>query len=76
MNCLSWNCRRLGNHRQVRELSELVKAKGPKVIFLMEMKKKKSYLERLRYRLKFNNLFIMPMKNFEWWFSSAIDERS
>ena len=45
-------------------------------IFLMEMKKKKSYLERLRYRLKFDNLFIMPRKNFEWWFSSAIDERS
>jgi len=63
MNCLSWNCRGLGNHRRVRELSELVKAKGPKIIFLMETKKKKSYLERLRCRLKFDNLFIVPRRN-------------
>ena len=41
----------------------MVKAKGPKVVFLMETKKKKSYLERLRCRLKFDNLFIVPRKN-------------
>ena len=63
MNCLSWNCRGLGNHRRVRELSDLVKAKGPRVIFLMETRKKKSYLERLRCRLKFDNMFIVPRRN-------------
>ena len=41
----------------------MVKAKGPKVVFLMETKKKKLYLERLRCRLKFDNLFIVPRKN-------------
>lgn len=33
------------------------------MIFLMETRKKKSYLERLRCRLKFNNLFIVLRKN-------------
>lgn len=61
MNCLSWNCRELGNPQRVCELSDLVKEKAPKVIFLMETKKKKkSYLEKLRCRLKFDNLFIVP----------------
>lgn len=40
-----------------------MKAKGPKLVFLMETKKKSSYLERLRFKLKFDNLFIMPRKN-------------
>ena len=40
-----------------------MKAKGPKIVFLMETKKKKSYLERLRCRLKFDNLFIVPRRN-------------
>ena len=63
MNCFSWNCRGLGNHRRVWELSDMVKAKGPKVVFLMETKKKKSYLERLCCRLKFDNLFIVLRRN-------------
>ncbi|XP_050281349.1 uncharacterized protein LOC126722235 [Quercus robur] len=63
MNCVSWNCRGLWNPRRVRELSELVKAKSPNLVFLMETKKKNSYLERLRCRLKFDNLFIVPRRN-------------
>ena len=41
----------------------MVKAKGPKVVFLMETKKKKSYLKQLRCRLKFDNLFIVLRRN-------------
>lgn len=63
MNCVSWNCFELGNPRRVRELSDLVKAKDLSLVFLMETKKKKSYLERLRCRLKFDNLFIVPRRN-------------
>ena len=63
MNCLSWNCRGLGNPRRVRELSDLVKAKAPKVVFLMETKKKKAYLERIHCHLSFDNLFIVPWRN-------------
>ena len=40
-----------------------MKAKGPKIVFLMETKKTKSYLERLRCCLKFDNLFIVPRRN-------------
>ena len=63
MNCLSWNCRGFGNSWRVRELSDLVKAKGPKLVFFMETKKKKSYLERVRCRLKFDNIFIVLRRN-------------
>ena len=63
MNCLSWNCWERGNHRRVRELSKLVKAKGPKLVFLMETQKKRSYLERLRCCLNFDNIFIVLRKN-------------
>lgn len=42
---------------------EISESKDPKLVFLMETRKKNSYLERLRCRLKFNNLFIMPRRN-------------
>lgn len=39
-------------------------SKEPKTwFFLMETRKKNSYLERLRCRLKFDNLFIVPRRN-------------
>ena len=41
----------------------MVKVKGPSLVFLMETEKKKSYLEKLRCRLKFDNLFIVPQRN-------------
>ena len=40
-----------------------MKAKVPNLVFLMEMKKKKSYLKRLRCQLKFDNRFIIPQRN-------------
>ena len=40
-----------------------MKAKGPKLVFLMETQKKRSYLERLRCCLNFDNIFIVPQKN-------------
>ena len=39
-----------------------MRAKGPKLLFLMETKKKKSYLEKVRCHLKFNNMFIIPRR--------------
>ena len=63
MNCLSWNCRGLGIPQRVRELSDLVRAKGPKLLFLMETKKKNSYLEKVRCCLKFDNLFDVPRRH-------------
>lgn len=63
MNCLSWNCRRLGNQQRARELSELVRAKGPNLVFLMETKKKNLYMEKIQCRLKFDNMFLVPRRN-------------
>ena len=37
--------------------------KGPTLLFLMETKKKKSYLERLQCHLGYDNLFIVPRRN-------------
>ena len=42
---------------------DILKDKGPNLIFLMETRTKASYLEKLRCRLKFDNLFIVPRKN-------------
>ena len=63
MNCVSWNYRGLRNHRRVRELLDIMKDKGPNLVFLMETRKKASYLEKLRCRLKFDNLFVVQRKN-------------
>ena len=38
-------------------------AKSPNLVFLMETRKKNSYIERLRCRLKVDNLFIVPRSN-------------
>lgn len=40
-----------------------MKAKGLNLVFLMETKKKKSYLERIRCKLKFGNMFIIPLRH-------------
>lgn len=37
-----------------------MKSKGPKLVFLMETKKKSSYTEKIRCRLKFDNMFLVP----------------
>uniref|UniRef100_A0A2N9FKU0 Uncharacterized protein n=1 Tax=Fagus sylvatica TaxID=28930 RepID=A0A2N9FKU0_FAGSY len=36
MNCISWNCCRLGNQGTVQELAHLVREKDPSVLFLSE----------------------------------------
>ena len=51
MNCLSWNCRGLGNPQTEDELVALVTAKDPKIVFLMETKAKKYILERVGSRI-------------------------
>ena len=36
MNCISWNCRGLGNQGTVQELALLVREKDPSALFLSE----------------------------------------
>lgn len=36
MNCLSWNCRELGNPRTIRVLGDLIRDHRPNLVFLIE----------------------------------------
>ena len=40
-----------------------MRAKGPNLVFLMETKKKNSYMEKIRCCLKFDNMFLVPRRN-------------
>ena len=59
MNCLSWNCRGLGNPCTVQELTRLVRVKAPAAVFLMETWSNEDYLEILRCKLQFSNKFVV-----------------
>ena len=63
MNCISWNCRGLGQPRAVLELTELVKNKSPSILFLMETRSKEQFLKKLCSKLKFENVHIEPRMN-------------
>jgi hypothetical protein len=57
MNCLSWNCRGLGNPSTVRELRTIVKQEGPSLLFIMETKIKGKKVENLQRLLGFAGCF-------------------
>jgi hypothetical protein len=59
MNCLSWNCRGLGNPCTVQELTRLVRVKAPSAVFLMETWSNEDYLEVLRCNLQFSNKLVV-----------------
>jgi hypothetical protein len=59
MNCLSWNCRGLGNPCTVQELTRLVRVKAPSAVFLMETWSNEDYLEILRCKLQFSNKLVV-----------------
>ncbi|XVE72066.1 hypothetical protein DITRI_Ditri11bG0008900 [Diplodiscus trichospermus] len=48
MSLLSWNCRGLGTSHAVREVTMMVKAECPRIIFLMETKRKANEMEKSR----------------------------
>jgi len=51
MNCLSWNCRRLGRSRTVQDLVRLVRTHSPKLVFLSETRRSEDQVKNLRCRL-------------------------
>jgi hypothetical protein len=60
MNILSWNCQGLGNPKAVRALHNMVKMKGPKVLFLLETKLDSGRMEGVRIKLGYDNVFSVP----------------
>ena len=63
MNCISWNCRLLGNPGTVQELTRLVREKDPSVLFLFETWTDEDRLEIIRCRFHFSNKFVVKRIN-------------
>jgi hypothetical protein len=59
MNCISWNCRGLGNPGTIQELARLVREKDPSIVFLSETWMDDNRLELLRCRFHFSNKFVV-----------------
>ena len=60
MNALSWNCRGLGNKHPVNVLSDLVREKKPKIVFLMETKQTIDEIRKLKEDLHFIGGLVVP----------------
>ena len=57
MNCISWNCRGLGNPETVRELHDLVKREVPTLVFVSETKIEGRRVSDLTTRLGFEGCY-------------------
>ncbi|XP_050290016.1 uncharacterized protein LOC126728194 [Quercus robur] len=60
MSLLSWNCRGLGNLRTVKALEKVVNKEEPKIVFLMETKSKREWLEKVKDQCKMKHGLIVP----------------
>ena len=58
-----WNYRGLGNLRTESELAELVRAKDPSVVFLVETWADEARLKSVLRKIEFENMFIAPRQN-------------
>ncbi|XP_060961746.1 uncharacterized protein LOC133031961 [Cannabis sativa] len=59
MTILSWNCRGLGNLRNLQFLKDLVIQKRPKIVFLCETLCGKEVVERAKFSLGFDSAIIV-----------------
>lgn len=57
MNCISWNCRGLGNPRTVRALYDLIKDHKSSFLFLIETISVAKKIEEFRVRFGFDYCF-------------------
>ena len=60
MNCLGWDCRRLGNPQSVNRLHNFMQHWDPKIVFLSETKLKKSGMERIKRKVENFDGLIVP----------------
>ncbi|KAK9996993.1 hypothetical protein SO802_021679 [Lithocarpus litseifolius] len=60
MIIMSWNCRGLGNRWAVRVLTDLVRKKGPTILFLMETKLSVSEMQPIKAELDFPSMLVVP----------------
>ena len=57
MNCITWNCRGLGNAATVKELCEIAKKFAPTVLCVVETQVNKARVEGLKDTLGYDNAF-------------------
>ena len=63
MSCIVWNCRGLRNQLAVQELADLVQAKDPAVVFLVEILADEARLEYVKDRIRFDKKFVVHRVN-------------
>ena len=60
MIIISWNCRGLGNHWAIQVLTDLVRKKGPTILFLMETKLTVSEIQSVKTDFEFPSMLVVP----------------
>ena len=55
MNLLVWNCRGLENLHTVKELGNIIRAKDPSIVFLVETWANEARLERVLHNINFHH---------------------
>nr|POE55621.1 hypothetical protein CFP56_77036 [Quercus suber] len=60
MKLLAWNCKGLGNQLAIQELVDIVQAQDPMVVFLSETLSNREQMVRIKEKLEFDDLFIVP----------------
>ena len=59
MNCIVWNCRRLGNLHTGKELGEIIRVKNPSVMFIVETLAEEARLDTIQQNLDFENKWVV-----------------
>ena len=57
---MSWNCQEHGNHSAVQVLADLVRSKGPIMLFLMETKLSMQEMIPIRDELGYRSMLAIP----------------
>ena len=63
MSIICWNCRGLRNQRTKDQLTDMVWAKDPSIVFLAETWTDEARLTHIQDRLKFKNKFVAPRRH-------------
>lgn len=56
---LAWNCQGAGSSLTVPSLKEVCNLHSPNLVFLSEMKNQKNIMEKIKKRIKYDNIFVV-----------------
>ena len=60
MNCLVWNCCGLGNLRTGKKLGDIIRAKDPSIVFIVETLTDDARLDMIQANLDFEHKWVVP----------------